>query len=936
MSHEVVQQLLTGALNAIRNGQKDLARRAYLKVLQMEPENETAYLGLAMVAKDRGEQHLALRRVYALYPESAKVNAALERLGLSPTDIGAQAAPPPQEKARPTGTMPSVDDLVSDLPDTDDDPYEDDYYEDIQEEQADPNSDESMYDALFGDDDEVAPDEAVDAGAYLNADDYQYEAYEEEIEPDDEQFQVTELYDEYEPEQAAVEEDFYSDEFYGEADAEPIEPYADDDGAIAPTSSNSLYDALFDEDDDADERFIPPVPAFPDGAPDDDYDYVDEVGEDDLEITEPLLPPEPPKPVIKLEPLDLSEDFARIPLQKAGRGGIPIASDEAIEAVLPQAQQVVDEIQAAYVAEPKVEYLAKTSRRIGENDWLIFRMQVGAMASVALLIVGGIALAMLTAPGAPLSVAYRFTQTPTPTATATPGITHTPSPTPRGTLTPEPTLPASFPLGDPTLAPPPTEYYVSPGIISVREVQEAIPLIQAGRTDEAAELLLQGVEATRATGNFLPYYWLSIAYLESGNVDDAEDAITEGEEAWEERGINVNARPLIQVAKARLELYKAEHNLGPRSELLSDAEDRLLDVISGGDGDGRFVEAYLLLADRYLITGEEERALQALDRAYRDTLRGALLGDSEIRLKRADIYAQQRRYDAALFELETLLKADNFVEQAHIRRIEIALEMGEPGLAVKYAEAYSFYIPGKVAPYMLWGDAHLAEGKIDWALQYYSRGLNGSPNDPYYLPTLLKRAALLVEEGEYELAFADYDEALSISDNDPEARLQRMIAAYEAGNIEVAEEDFQALQGEDVDLSGQSLLVMGRILLDVGEEPQEALNLIERAVNVEGIDSESRRIADAYRARAFLALERYSDGLDALARLGDIGENMELRALRGQLLLERGRERNNDDDLKAALRDFEFVLSWEDYLPTDQIDLDAIHEDYDELLDEVG
>ena len=100
MSQEVVQQLLNGALKAIRGGQKDLARRAYLKVLQMEPENETAFLGLAMVAKNQQEQHLALRRVYALYPESPKVSAILDRLSLTPQPLAFRMRDPTLRELR--------------------------------------------------------------------------------------------------------------------------------------------------------------------------------------------------------------------------------------------------------------------------------------------------------------------------------------------------------------------------------------------------------------------------------------------------------------------------------------------------------------------------------------------------------------------------------------------------------------------------------------------------------------------------------------------------------------------------------------------------------------------------------------------------------------------------------------------------------------------
>lgn len=909
MSQEVVQQLLTGALKAIRNGEKDLARRAYIRVLKLEPDNEMAYIGLATTARDRQEQLLVLKKLLEIKPDSQKARAALAQLGLNIDSIQSPSAAKPD--AAPAS--PPTEDVYAGQPY--DEAYDD---EAVTSEPYLPqdNYDWGMTDAEYtaGSDIDDFDDDAIDDGAV-------YDRYDD---VDDDRY--GNVYDDVYAASQADEADYDEEADLNEG------PYED---TYDTADTMGLYDALFDEDNgngDYDDA-APQVP----GTAYEAYEVEEDGLFDDEDAlpteTEADLPVTAPEPVITLVPLDLSEVFSEAFIQLPGRDGIPIMGQEAIVAASQQAEQIVQNEQETFQQRPQIEWAAKQGRRSGENDWFIFRMQVAAVSGVALFVVGLIVLLILNAPGAPLSVAraIRFTQTPTPTATATPGITHTPSPTPRETLTPEPTLPSNFPLGNPTIAPPPTEIYMPPGVGMLREVQEALPLIENGQIDQAISLLDRAQQTTNATGNFLPYYYLSIAMLADDRPDDAREIIEDGEENWQERGINVNAHPLINVAYARVDLYEVENRSGGE-ELLQSAEDRLLDVINGADGDGRFVDAYLLLAERYLISGEEDAALRALDQAYRDTLRGDLLGDSRIRLMRADIYAEQDRYAAALYELETLLRADNFIEEAHQRRIEIAMASGQIGLAVKYAEAYAFYFPGKIEPYLLWGDAHLAEGKVDWALQYYSRGLQGNPSDPAYLETLLKRASLYVQQGDYDLAFADYDEALAISDDNPDVRLQRMVAAYTSGNIDVAETDLEALSGDDVELSGDSLLIQGRILLDTGQDPQIALNLIERAVNVRGVDSTLRPIADEYRARAFLELERYNDALAAVERLGNIESNIDLRALRGRIYEALGRQTGDQDDLENALKDYEFVMSWQQILPTGDVNLEAISESYETLV----
>ncbi len=87
MADDKAQKLLSGGIRAARNGQAELARKAFRQVLKLEPDNESAWIGLATVTEERDAKIRILNKVLALNPQNTSAQEALDRLGAdAPTD----------------------------------------------------------------------------------------------------------------------------------------------------------------------------------------------------------------------------------------------------------------------------------------------------------------------------------------------------------------------------------------------------------------------------------------------------------------------------------------------------------------------------------------------------------------------------------------------------------------------------------------------------------------------------------------------------------------------------------------------------------------------------------------------------------------------------------------------------------------------------------
>jgi tetratricopeptide (TPR) repeat protein len=190
---------------------------------------------------------------------------------------------------------------------------------------------------------------------------------------------------------------------------------------------------------------------------------------------------------------------------------------------------------------------------------------------------------------------------------------------------------------------------------------------------------------------------------------------------------------------------------------------------------------------------------------------------------------------------------------------------------------------------------------------------------------LQARTRLYLEQGDEELAQADLSTALDLSNNDPNVRVQRMNAAYVAGDTETALADAEALLESGEVSDAPVLFLQGRILVE-SEAYRDGLNALEQAIQ-RGLPPEDRALANEYLARANLGVNSLGAALDAINVAIADAETGTRRYIRAQIEQERG-------ELDNALVDYEFVLTWGLVYPYPF--RDEAQARYDEVLERLG
>ncbi len=851
MAEQQLQKLLQGALKAARNGDKDLARRAFLQVLKRQPENEAAWFGLATVARDKTEQRSALQRLLTINPQHKQGLAAARKMGLDVDELLRSNMPPMQDVTTenvPADAAPKAqsEQAAEPQPDSDDSKQRQPSRLDTAEIWA------------------ASQAQSITADANTEAD----EAFLPQTSPFAETLAA-------------------ADEFMAGVDAAEAEETTDE------------------------QR-----PAFADVS-------LEDATAEEIESLQALIEaPERVTPTV-----DIYAAFSKLPPPPDGLNGIPTPDFRQLQAIKDEA----DRRAHTYIEVLKrdalnVQWERKQRARYGERRIITLRLQ---QAIAALVVFGGLiglgGGVLLNNPDVQRAIfAPTWTVSPTPTATptSTPGITPTPSPRPQLTYTPSPSpLPTLTPgSDDPNITPSQTPIYLLSRFGGDMGVQQALELMQTGGTEalDRAEVLLEDSRlATGARGDFIPYYYLTLLYLQRDDPATARQTVQNGEQAWLDRGVEQQQRPVIETAYARVDLYQARRLIeqqGTRSadanEFLQTAETRLRNALQA---DSRFVDAHLLLAERYRIAGDYTQALTVLFEAQTSGFTSTIFVDTRLRMARAEIYFEQARYDAALQELNELLFINPHERPAHRLRVETVLAQDKPGLGVIYSEAYLFYHPDSVTARRLLGDARRREDKPNEALREYTLALAaGSPTDPAYLDALLARADVYVNQRRYELAQDDLSQALAISGGRADIRVRRMNAAYAAGDYAIARTDTERLQGSNAIDEAELTLLQARILLDQAEAGQEAvyrraLGLLNNSLSG-GLSTETRPIANEYLARAHFNLGNYGDALNAVNRALGAADTVSRRYLRAQIY-------EAQNDFVAALGEYEFVLTWSEVFP---------------------
>jgi tetratricopeptide (TPR) repeat protein len=582
--------------------------------------------------------------------------------------------------------------------------------------------------------------------------------------------------------------------------------------------------------------------------------------------------------------------------------GVPVPDAARLAQLSSEIDAIVRDYLAPLPTLPGVTWTQKPKgKRAGERDVIVLRLYIaGAVAGIlVILLIGGI-IAINTNPDLRgIVFAPTDTLTPTkvpPTATYTPtlGATPTASPTPQLTYTPSPTVPSNLPNGAEN-PPQPTDIYPP---LQDRVLRSVVGLMDARRYDDVIPTL--AVEVTRVTASFdpNPYYYQALALVGKGDPEGAAQVLSDALARAKEKN-NPAYTAQLNAAQAYVDAARAQQALaaGQRgqivSTLLKNIEDEAQSAISA---DPRLTLAYLALARRYTLDRSYDRAIGMLDRGLSVP---QLAGDLNLIIEKANVYFQQGDNDRASYQAFLALYIDPTSEPAHLLRIRTALAQNNPGLAVLYAQAYLFYYPGSTGGYKLLGDARMAEGNDDLALEAYNQALAGGDD----FSILVARAALYNRQRRYEQALDDLDKALAIKD-DPQARATRMQAAYNAGKYTTASSDAEALLGKGVVPDAQIKLLQARILVDTSptsDAYQNALNLLT------GLGSDVPAglgpVADEYRAKALYNLGKPDDALKAVNSALNAGETGYRHYLRGLIFEAQGQK-------DAAAREYDWVVTW--------------------------
>ncbi len=651
-----------------------------------------------------------------------------------------------------------------------------------------------------------------------------------------------------------------------------------------------------------------------------------------------------PDALADMESMTIEEVFAHLPQPPAGEDGIPLPrSQHEIDELARQAQEQIRAARAASQS-ADVTYEKKTSGRAGEWEYRRFVFQIGAgVASFALLIlIVGAAIAFNN-PDVQ-AVLFEPTSSPTATSTATPtstpGVTNTPSPTPSASVTPQPTLPITITPenADPNFPPAPTEVYFS-GISVDILVEQAVRLIEQGRYDEAFNILREEATLALNTGDFAPHYYLSYLYIvRDEDPDEAEAVLDEWRAEWGDSSRAEIVQPQLRVAQARIDLLRAEDLLSSEDEeaqaaaedLLQSVEEQLTEVVEFQDDN--FADAYVLLAERHLLLGETQAAIDLLDTAILEHM----YGSPTLRLQKARLLVAEGDYDEALYELETLLHIHPWQEAALAYQPEVALLANRPGLAVLYSQQYLLYYPGSATGWYWLGRAREAENKDSLALTAYERGLQAEETDPGIDLILRQRAELYARLGETRQALDDLERALERTD-DPALRLRRAEIAAAAGEYDLALEDLRDLEGSGVLADEVLLLHEADWLLQRADEGDIdlALAIATDLRTDETLPDPLRDDVQITLARAYLAQDDSASALEALER-DDIAIDLtpEVHYLRARIFATRATQTGSTVDYEAALQEYELLLTLGQVV--DYPFLEAAAEQYAAILERLG
>ena len=475
---------------------------------------------------------------------------------------------------------------------------------------------------------------------------------------------------------------------------------------------------------------------------------------------------------------------------------------------------------------------------------------------------------------------------PSPTITLTPTGTATPIPeasstatlaSNQATFTPEATFPPGIQRGNLDFGITETPPYFATVHPDNPSLDRAIAKFHEG--DYAA--VIEEIPAARDSGPDLPdsYFFEGMSYAFLGQYDRAEEAITDG----------IQRDGQIAALHAALGYVYLKQGAIEESRL-SNAEAKRLDPV-------------LILT--YLTLAEDFTEAELYDSALAEVAVALELdpGNVEVLVAQGNVLLAQGRPEDAAAVGELAYYIDPSAEKAVLMLAQSRIALGQYDRAVQPLEQYLGRVnQSSVGVWATLGEARFFEGNLTNAFDAYSRALAlalGTDN----AAVLARRGQLFLGSGDYEAAFADFDESLALEENSV-ARLGRAEAALALGQPETVLEDVeQVLAGLEEDADDYALrLLRGKALVGT-QRYNEAIVELDQLVILGTADISALGDAYDYRGRAKYFLTNYSSALVDIEQALQIEETGSRHYFRGLAL-------EGLFNVAGAKLEYEWVLFW--------------------------
>ncbi|GAB4576219.1 MAG: hypothetical protein Kow0077_31610 [Anaerolineae bacterium] len=593
--------------------------------------------------------------------------------------------------------------------------------------------------------------------------------------------------------------------------------------------------------------------------------------------------------------------------------GVPVSAESGTPAAMPRskiprppqeklaaARQALGPILAElnHTEDPLegIQWVHKRRNRAGERAAIAFSIAIRVVPLLIILgiLAGGAYFISQNAEQLALAPTWTPSYTPTVTATPTPGFTPTPSATPRQTATPLPPIPQGLPEG--RLDGPMTVTPPYPRFREGRIIQEAVMLMDAGE-DAIALPTLSALRETllESSDNPNPFYYEAVALANLGETEQAREVLQEGLERMEATGGDPG---ILHAGLAYVYALEGDYRASNEAAALA------------LENDPELPQPYYTLIRNALAEEDFETANQlvaeALDRHPEDVNLWLLEGRMNL-LRGAP--------DRALQDARIALHIDPTAEDAYLLQAEAAAAQGDHGLAVLYLQDYLFVYPGSIKGWTLLGDTRVLEGNIDLAIEAYSRAVNTETTEAAQIPALMARAALYTQRKQYEAAWDDYSRVLDFDEEHADARRNRAWVGYQAGQYGDALDDVDWLLDE-TPADASLKLLRARILVDSAAPTDEETydETLDEVLNIIGgnfpntLEGAERATAYEYRARIRLNRNEYQAALNDITAALNIQETGTRHYLRG-LIHEARRE------LTLARNEYEWIRQWSRVYP---------------------